>query len=59
MTEDDHPPPFVFLHGIGIGLSTYTHFIQTLSCQNRITILIDLPWVALRMIEDIPPMSDG
>jgi len=50
--------PIVFFHGIGCGLSAYVRFIYKLRKKNlnRPIILVELPFVSMRLVESVPKM---
>lgn len=51
--------PLVFLHGIGAGLVCYAEFIHQLSRQlNRPIFLVELPYVAMHMVDDVPSATE-
>ncbi|CAG8471714.1 5899_t:CDS:2 [Racocetra fulgida] len=50
--------PIVFIHGVGGGLFCYFNFIRKLWKLNRPLFLVELPYVSLQMIEDVPTMEE-
>lgn len=50
--------PIVFIHGIGAGLMCYTTFLHHLLTLDNPIFLIELPFVAMRCVEDIPTMYE-
>lgn len=51
--------PLVFLHGIGAGLVCYAEFVHQLSRQmNRPIFLVELPYVAMHMVDNVPSATD-
>ncbi|KAI8342795.1 Alpha/Beta hydrolase protein [Chlamydoabsidia padenii] len=46
--------PLVFIHGIGAGLMCYVEFIYRLVGLDRPLFLVELPFVAMRMVDDVP-----
>ncbi|KAI8346697.1 Alpha/Beta hydrolase protein [Mortierella sp. GBAus27b] len=45
-TQPDNKVPLVFIHGIGVGLVQYAHWIIALSTISRPIILVEIPYVA-------------
>jgi len=50
--------PIVFIHGVGCGLFPYSNLIRKLYKLNRPLFLVELPYVSMRMVEDVPPMEE-
>lgn len=51
--------PLVFVHGIGAGLVCYAEFVHQLSRQmNRPIFLVELPYVAMHMVDDVPSATE-
>ncbi|CAG8460052.1 21283_t:CDS:2, partial [Racocetra persica] len=50
--------PIVFIHGVGGGLFCYSNFIRKLWKSNRPLFLVELPYVSLQMVEDVPTMEE-
>jgi len=48
--------PIVFLHGVGLGILPYLHFIRSLlhSCKDRTIIVVEMPHVSLRTSIEAP-----
>ncbi|CAO3592857.1 unnamed protein product [Absidia cylindrospora] len=46
--------PLVFLHGFGIGPGLYMEFIYRLIKTNRPLYIVEIPAVAMRMVETVP-----
>lgn len=48
--------PVVFIHGVGAGLLGYAEFIHRLLLQfkDRPVFLIELPYVSMRLVDDVP-----
>lgn len=52
-TASTHPPP-VFVHGIGLGLIMYYHFLTLLPRQRGDIFLVELPHASLKVCEFVP-----
>ncbi|CAG8600201.1 4611_t:CDS:2 [Funneliformis caledonium] len=50
--------PIVFIHGVGVGLFCYFKFLRKLYKLNRPLFLVELPYVSMRLIEDVPTMEE-
>lgn len=50
--------PLVFLHGIGAGVLCYAELIHALVSMDRPIFLVELPYVAMRMVDYIPSASE-
>lgn len=50
--------PIVFIHGIGPGFLPYMKFIYNLATLNAPMFCIELPYVAMRCVEDVPTMQE-
>src|SRR4051812_42014501 len=50
--------PIVFVHGIGAGLIGYCNFIRKLQKLNHPLFLVDLPYVTMQLVEDVPTMNE-
>ncbi|OZJ06435.1 hypothetical protein BZG36_00485 [Bifiguratus adelaidae] len=50
--------PVVFIHGIGAGLICYIHLVYYLLRLDRPLFLVELPYVSMRLGEDVPSMQD-
>lgn len=50
--------PLVFLHGIGIGVICYAEFVHQLSKLDRPVFLVELPYVAMHMVDYVPTASE-
>ncbi|KAI9302029.1 Alpha/Beta hydrolase protein [Cunninghamella echinulata] len=50
--------PIIFIHGIGAGLMCYAPFLHQLFQLDNPVILIELPFVAMRCVEDVPTMHE-
>ncbi|RIA98659.1 Alpha/Beta hydrolase protein [Glomus cerebriforme] len=50
--------PIVFIHGVGGGLWFYIKFVRRLYKLNRPLFLVELPYVSMRMVEDVPTMEE-
>ncbi|CEG71114.1 hypothetical protein RMATCC62417_06899 [Rhizopus microsporus] len=47
--------PIVFIHGLGAGLMCYAEFLhQLLLAEDRSIFLIELPYVAMRLVDHVP-----
>lgn len=53
-TSSHAKTPLVFIHGIGAGLMCYVEFIYHLVGLDRPLFLVELPFVAMRMVDDVP-----
>ncbi|CAG8632794.1 8448_t:CDS:2 [Cetraspora pellucida] len=53
-----HKKPIVFIHGVGGGLFCYSNFIRKLSKLGRPLFLVELPYVSMQMVEDVPTMEE-
>ncbi|ETW02734.1 hypothetical protein H310_05235 [Aphanomyces invadans] len=53
-------PPLVFVHGVGIGLSTYVPLLYTLfeHSTDRHVFLMDLPYISMQWSDDEVPDKD-
>lgn len=53
------PPPLVFVHGIGLGLAMYYHFLTLLPRRRGDVFLVELPHASLKLCEFVPsaPMA--
>ncbi|KAF9969583.1 hypothetical protein BGZ73_008026 [Actinomortierella ambigua] len=47
---DSNKVPLVFIHGIGVGLVQYIHFIVALSTLSRPILMIEVPYVSNRLV---------
>eukprot|EP01134_Creolimax_fragrantissima_P003285 CFRG3285T1 len=54
--------PFVFLHGLGLGLAPYLHFILQLvthvNSRGSDLYVLEMPYVAMRIHSTVPSMND-
>ncbi|CAO3614637.1 unnamed protein product [Cunninghamella blakesleeana] len=50
--------PIVFIHGIGAGLMCYIQFIYHLIKFDRPMFCVELPFVAMRMVDQVPLTED-
>ena len=52
-------PPLVFVHGIGLGLAMYYHFLTLLPRRRGDIFLVELPHASLKLCEFVPsaPMA--
>jgi pimeloyl-ACP methyl ester carboxylesterase len=50
--------PLVFIHGIGAGVICYAEFIHQLSHLDRPIFLVELPYVAMRMVDNVPSAAE-
>ncbi|KAF9581600.1 hypothetical protein BGW38_001330 [Lunasporangiospora selenospora] len=50
-TGPENKVPLVFIHGIGIGLAQYIHWIVALTTISRPLILIEVPYVSNRLLK--------
>ncbi|CAG8581329.1 12608_t:CDS:2, partial [Dentiscutata erythropus] len=53
-----HLKPIVFIHGVGGGLFCYLNFIKKLRKLDRPLFLVELPYVSMQMVEDVPTMEE-
>ncbi|KAG0227356.1 hypothetical protein BGW42_002998 [Actinomortierella wolfii] len=49
-TDPEKKVPLVFIHGIGVGLVQYIHFIIALSTLSRPIIMVEVPYVSNRLV---------
>ncbi|KAI9302793.1 Alpha/Beta hydrolase protein [Cunninghamella echinulata] len=54
----DNKTPIVFIHGIGAGLICYIQFIYHLVKFDRPMFCVELPFVAMRMVDQVPLTED-
>ena len=50
--------PLVFVHGIGAGVICYTEFVHQLAHFDRPIFLIELPYVAMHMVDHVPTAAE-
>lgn len=50
--------PIVFIHGIGAGLMCYISFVSKLLTVDAPIFFIELPWVSMHCIEEVPTMQE-
>ncbi|KAI8647761.1 Alpha/Beta hydrolase protein [Parasitella parasitica] len=50
--------PLVFIHGIGAGVICYTEFVRQLANFDRPIFLIELPYVAMHMVDHVPTAAE-
>ncbi|RIB07723.1 Alpha/Beta hydrolase protein, partial [Gigaspora rosea] len=50
--------PIVFIHGVGGGLFSHFDFIRKLWKLDRPLFLVELPYVSMQMVEDVPTMEE-
>jgi hypothetical protein len=50
--------PIVFIHGIGAGLMCYITFVSKLLAVDAPIFFIELPYVSMHCIEDVPTMQE-
>jgi hypothetical protein len=50
--------PIVFIHGIGAGLMCYITFVSKLMTLDAPIFFIELPYVSMHCIEDVPTMQE-
>lgn len=50
--------PLVFLHGIGAGLVCYAEFIHQLTKLDQPIFLVELPYVAMHMVDEVPTAKE-
>lgn len=50
--------PIVFIHGVGGSFWFYANFVRKLYKLNRPLFLVELPYVSMRMVEDVPTMEE-
>jgi hypothetical protein len=55
---DRSKTPIIFIHGIGAGLMCYAPFIHQLMQLGAPIFCIELPFVAMRCVEDVPTMEE-
>lgn len=55
---DRDKKPIVFIHGIGAGLMCYLPFLNKLLSINAPVFCIELPYVSMHCIEDVPTMQE-
>lgn len=55
---DRSKKPIVFIHGIGAGLMCYISFLPSLFALNTPIFCIELPFVSMHCIEDVPTMQE-
>ncbi|KAI8890655.1 hypothetical protein K501DRAFT_168253 [Backusella circina FSU 941] len=56
---DRSKKPIVFVHGVGVGLMSYITFIASLLQSTDSPIFfIELPWVSMHCVEEIPTMQE-
>ncbi|KAF9165580.1 hypothetical protein DFQ26_009775 [Actinomortierella ambigua] len=48
--DAENKVPLVFIHGIGVGLVQYIHFIVALSTLSRPILMIEVPYVSNRLV---------
>ncbi|ORZ22379.1 Alpha/Beta hydrolase protein [Absidia repens] len=53
-TNANTKTPIVFIHGIGAGLLSYVEFLYHMLKLNRPMMLVELPYVSMRMVDDVP-----
>lgn len=57
-SSSNNQTPLVFLHGIGAGVLCYAEFIHYLNRLDRPIFLVELPYVAMHMVDDVPSASE-
>ncbi|KAG0193600.1 hypothetical protein DFQ28_004267 [Apophysomyces sp. BC1034] len=50
--------PVVFVHGVGAGLMCYAKFVFALLSLDAPVFCVELPYVAMRCVEDVPSMQE-
>ncbi|KAI8341011.1 Alpha/Beta hydrolase protein [Chlamydoabsidia padenii] len=55
---DRNKTPILFIHGIGAGLMCYAPFIHQLVQLDAPIFCIELPFVSMRCVEDVPTMEE-
>ncbi|KAF7728214.1 hypothetical protein EC973_006495 [Apophysomyces ossiformis] len=50
--------PVVFVHGVGAGLMCYAKFVFSLLSLDAPIFCVELPFVAMRCVEDVPTMPE-
>ncbi|RUP47012.1 Alpha/Beta hydrolase protein [Jimgerdemannia flammicorona] len=50
--------PVVFVHGIGAGIMCYIEFLFRLLGLQREVFCVELPYVSMRLVEDVPTMQE-
>ncbi|KAL0138174.1 hypothetical protein V8B55DRAFT_1535708 [Mucor lusitanicus] len=50
--------PLVFIHGIGAGVICYTEFVHQLAYFDRPIFLVELPYVAMHMVDHVPSAAE-
>ncbi|KAI8077886.1 uncharacterized protein BX664DRAFT_270568 [Halteromyces radiatus] len=55
---DRNKKPIVFIHGIGAGLMCYMTFVHQLVQLDAPIFCIELPFVSMRCVEDVPTMQE-
>ncbi|KAF0374515.1 Alpha/Beta hydrolase protein [Gigaspora margarita] len=58
LKKKGHKKPIVFIHGVGGGLFGYFNFIRKLWKLDRPLFLVELPYVSMQMVEDVPTMEE-
>ncbi|KAI9343589.1 hypothetical protein BDR26DRAFT_240972 [Obelidium mucronatum] len=58
--KNTHHVPIVFIHGLGVGLLQYIHFVYCLksSQSSRTIFLVELPYVSMRFVEHVPSVEE-
>ncbi|CAG8602391.1 5858_t:CDS:2 [Dentiscutata heterogama] len=56
--KKERQKPIVFIHGVGGGLFCYFNFIKRLWKLDRPLFLVELPYVSMQMVEDVPTMEE-
>ncbi|RUS13533.1 Alpha/Beta hydrolase protein [Endogone sp. FLAS-F59071] len=50
--------PVVFIHGMGLGMISYIEWVLRLLSLDREIFLVELPYVSMRLVEDVPTMQE-
>lgn len=52
--QDDSAAPFLFLHGVGLGLLPYARFVFNLVATGRTVIAVETPHLGMRWVSNVP-----
>ncbi|KAI8977022.1 hypothetical protein BDF20DRAFT_539528 [Mycotypha africana] len=56
--ENNGLTPIVFIHGIGAGVICYTEFIHQISKLDRPVFLVEIPYVSMHMVDNVPSAAE-